>query len=117
MTRSPRSIVAISEDRHRAELLDALSMDDDGWCDSIVVESVERGYSRVKQVYPDLVVVLIEIDDERACRLLTMLHADDDLSGVTVVTCATQRDGGEFEHFIHDIVNGVVPTDHALPLN
>ena len=60
-------------------------------CDVIFVESITRAYSRIKQVTPDLVVVLSEIDDVAACQLLSMLKVDASLSGMLVVMCAAGR--------------------------
>ncbi len=63
--------------------------------DVIVMESIAGAYSRIKQVTPDFVVVLMTIDDVAGCQLLSMLKIDRDLSGIPLVICATQ--GGESE--------------------
>ena len=55
------------------------------------MESVAHGYSRIKQVMPDLVIVYLEIEDVAGCQLLSMLSIDDDLFGIPVVTCSTGR--------------------------
>jgi len=78
MSHPPRSIVALSRDPERAELLDALA--DAGDYDVIFVESVAHGYSRIKQVMPDLIIVYVDIEDVAVCQLLSMLSIDDDLS-------------------------------------
>jgi chemotaxis response regulator CheB len=93
MTTSPLSVVAVSNDALRPELLDRLLVDDNTYT-VIVVESVGRAYSRIRQVQPDVVVLLINIDDEDACQLLSMLHMDRGLRGMSVVTCATAPDAG-----------------------
>jgi DNA-binding NarL/FixJ family response regulator len=92
MNASPLSVVAVSNDALRPELLDRLLVDDNN-INVIVVESIERAYSRIRQLQPDVVVVFMNIDDVDACRLLSMLHMDDGLRGVSVVTCTTGPDG------------------------
>jgi hypothetical protein len=92
---SPPTIVAISGDLLRERVLDALTLDENG-LNVIVVESISRAYSRIKQLKPLLVVVFLEIDDVDACQLLAMLTLDRDVSGIPVVTCVSSRGGGEF---------------------
>src|SRR5260370_37280514 len=96
LNRSQRSVVAVSGDPQRAELLDLLSVDANSYV-VIFVESVVRGYSRIKQVTPDLVIVLLEIDDVAACQLLSLLNIDTDTSGIPVVIWAMSRAEHEFE--------------------
>ena len=57
--------------------------------DVIVVESIERAYSRISLVQPDVVVLFMNIDDVDGCQLLSMLHMDRGLRGVKVVACTT----------------------------
>jgi DNA-binding response OmpR family regulator len=92
-SRSTPTVVAVSGDRLRERLLDALTLDEDGF-DVIVVESIAHGYSRIKQLTPDLIVVLLEIDDVDACQLLAMLTLDRNVSRIPVVTCVASRGGG-----------------------
>ena len=93
MSRPALSIVAVSNDALRPELLDRLLVDDNN-INVIVVESIERAYSRIRQLQPDVVVVFMNIDDADACQLLSMLHSDRRLRGVNVVTCTTGPDVG-----------------------
>jgi len=64
--------------------------------DVVYVESIRKGYSRIRRVTPDL-VVFQGIDDVAACRLLSMLKIDDALSGIPVLTCAMRREQSEFQ--------------------
>jgi len=100
MSTAPFSVVAVSNDALRPELLDRLLVDDNN-INVIVVESIERAYSRIAQLQPDVVVVFMNIDDVDACRLLSTLHMDHGLRGVSVVTCTTGPDGGA-THRSHD---------------
>src|SRR5712671_5125770 len=84
MSRSLRSLVAVSGERQRAELLDALLVDENEY-DLIFVESVAGGYSRIKELTPDLVIVCLETEDVAACQLLSMLKTDRDMSAIAVV--------------------------------
>ena len=97
MSTSPSSVVAVSNDALRPELLDRLFVDDNDY-DVIVVESIERAYSRIRQVQPDAVVVFMNIDDVDACQLLSMLHIDHELRGMSVVSCTTSPDAGATHH-------------------
>jgi CheY-like chemotaxis protein len=97
MSTSPLSIMAVSNDALRPELLDRLLVDDNNF-NVIVVESIERAYSRIRQVQPDVVVLFMNIDDVDACQLLSMLHSDRALRGTSVVTCATGPDAGATHH-------------------
>ena len=89
----------VSRDPERAELLGALLVAATDY-DVIVLESVARGYSRIKQMVPDLVVVLLEADDIDACQLLSMLKMDSELCGIRVVTWQTDGREGEFEDIL-----------------
>jgi response regulator RpfG family c-di-GMP phosphodiesterase len=91
MNGSPLNVVAVSNDVLRPELLDMLLVDGSSY-DVIVVESIARAYSRVRELRADLIVLFMEIDDEDACRLLSMLHNDRALRGIRVVVCATSPD-------------------------
>ncbi len=84
--------------------------------DVIVVESIACGYSRIKQVTPDL-VVLLEIDDFAACQLLSMLKVDRDVSRIPVVTCATRSKESELEDEIAELEQDSPSWSHALPMN
>jgi hypothetical protein len=85
MSGTHHSLVALSGDSQREELLSALMADVNDY-DTIFVESIQHGYSRIKEVTPDLVLVYSEIDDVAACQLLSMLKMDDDLWSIPVVT-------------------------------
>jgi CheY-like chemotaxis protein len=91
MSTSPPSVLAVSNDALRPELIARLLVDDNNY-NVIVVESIERAYSRIRQVQPDVVVVFMNIDDVDACQLLSMLHMDRGLRGMSVVTCTTGPD-------------------------
>jgi DNA-binding response OmpR family regulator len=115
MSHPLRSLVAVSRDPERAELLDALA--DAGDYDVIFVESVAHGYSRIKQVMPDLVIVSAEIDDVAVCQLLSMLSIDNDLFGIPVVTCARQRAESTFEDVVGELIGDSSLPARALAMN
>jgi len=76
------------------EFVDALFGDENGF-DVIAVESIARGYSRIKQLMPDLVIVFLEIDDVGACQLLSMLQVDAATSRIPVVTLLARQNEGQ----------------------
>jgi hypothetical protein len=83
----------------------------------IFVESIECGYSRIKQMTPDLVIILLEIDDFAACQLLSMLKADRDVSRIPMVTCATRPKESELEDEITELEQDAPSWSLALPMN
>jgi hypothetical protein len=89
MSRSPLTVVAVSSDALRPELLELLSVHDSSDA-AIVVESIARAHARISQLQPALVVLLMEIDDGDACRLLSVLQNDRALCGVRVLLCPTE---------------------------
>ena len=89
MSRPTRSVVAVSGDPQRPELEALLFGVND--CDVVFVESMADAYSRIKQVTPDMIVVLSEIDDVAACQLLSMLKVDGNLTRTLVLTCPAGR--------------------------
>jgi DNA-binding NarL/FixJ family response regulator len=101
MSRSVRSVVVVSAHPQRADLLDAMLVDTNNY-DVVYVESVRKGYSRIRRVTPDL-VVFQGIDDVAACRLLSMLKIDGALSGIPVLTCAMRREESEFQDGIAEL--------------
>jgi len=95
MSRPTRSVVAVSGDPRRPELLDALQLVAND-CDVVFVETMACAYSRIKQVMPDTIIVLSEIDDVVACELLSMLKFDGDPTHTIVITYrAGQLDAAE----------------------
>jgi DNA-binding response OmpR family regulator len=114
MTRWPRSVVAVSRDPQRSELLDALA-DANGY--SIVyIETLASGYARVRQVMPDLIIVYCEVDDMAACRLLSMLKIDDALLAIPVATFATGR-SYKVDEVVADTIGEPSWPSHAIQMN
>lgn len=110
------TVVAVSGDSWREELLDALLFDRNDY-DVIYVESIALGYSRIKQVRPDLVVVFMASDDAAACRLLSMLTLDRDVSGIPVVMCVSRREKGELEDIFAEVNQFASNRAVAVPMN
>jgi len=90
VNRAYRSIVAVSGELHRPELMDAL-LADGADCDVVYLESIERGYSRIKQIVPDSIVVFVGIDDVPACQLLAMLKLDRETCTIPLLACMPRR--------------------------
>ena len=117
MDHSTRSVVAVSGLAQRAKLLDALLLDGNDY-GVITLESIADGYSRIREMTPDLVIVYLEVDDAAACQLLSMLTIDSETSRIPVVTWAARYDKGGLE----DIIAAAIRDDSlsqaaALPMN
>ncbi len=115
MSRSLRSVVAVSGDRQRADLLDALLVDENEY-DVIFVESIASGYSRIKELTPDLVIVCLETDDVAACQFLSM-KTDRDVSAIAVVTWATSRRASGLEDIVSELLCDSSCVAHAVQMN
>ena len=115
-SRPLRSVVAVSGDPQRAQLMDALLADVD-LRDIVFVESIARGYSRIKQLAPDIVVVLLGDDPAPACQLLSMLNLDRDTSDIPVVTWMTRHEETEFEELLGQLNQDWSSTRVAVQMN
>ena len=116
MTSHAWSVVAVSGDPQRAQLLDALLADEND-LGVIFVESTRGAYARIKELAPDLVIVFCEIDDVDACRLLSMLRIDAGLAGVLVVTCATEQNNRELESIASELLGHSPCLGHPAQMN
>jgi DNA-binding NarL/FixJ family response regulator len=114
--RLPRSVVVVGGCPQRAQNLHDLLVDMNDY-DVIVMESIGRGYSRIKQVMPDVVIILLEIDDDSACQLLSMLKNDRDVSRIPLVTWATWRDECELEDEIAELDQDMASPSVAVSMN
>ena len=85
MRLSNRSLVAVSQDSDLADVLNTLLGATSDY-DVVVVESMARGYSRIKQLAPDAIIVLVDMEDYAVCQLLSMLTADPDTVDIPIVT-------------------------------
>jgi hypothetical protein len=83
--RSNRSLVAVGQDSDLADLLDSL-LDATNDYDVVVIESLASGYSRIKQLAPDAIIVFVDMEDHAVCQLLSMLTADPDTVDIPIVT-------------------------------
>ena len=86
-------------------MLDALLLDTNDY-DVLVYEVMPRGYSRIKELKPDLVIVYLEIDDSAVCQLLSMLTVDSDTSAIPVLTWAARYEKGGLEDIIAEAIHG-----------
>jgi hypothetical protein len=111
-----QSVVAVSGDPLREELLDALVTDENDF-GAVVVESITHAYTRIKQLTPDVVIVFCEIDDTAACHLLSMLRNDVDLSGVLVVTCARRLTSCGLNGVVAEVFEQSPYPTHAIQMN
>jgi CheY-like chemotaxis protein len=82
------------------DLLDTLL--DEGGYDVVFVESLDRAYSSIKRVAPQLVIVCTEIDDVECVQLLSILRLDSETSAIPVCTyfiepCETDADSSAID--------------------
>ena len=60
---------------------------DGGNYDVVFIESSAHGYSQVRQVKPDLVILCLDMDDAEGLRVLSMLKLDPVTRDIPVLTC------------------------------
>jgi response regulator RpfG family c-di-GMP phosphodiesterase len=111
-----QSVVAVSGGTQRARFLDELLLDTNEY-NVVVVESVERGYERVKSEKPDVVIVYLAMDDAVMCQLLSMLTLDPETSAIPIVTWTERFDGGGLEYFFADARRTASTQPAAIPMN
>jgi hypothetical protein len=112
----PRNVVALSGDLQRGELIDVLLADPTSR-DVVVVQSIAGGYSLIKQLAPDLVVIFVGIGDVAACQLLSMLKMDCDTSAIPVETWMTRREEPEFDDIVAEMSRDVSVHPVAIQMN
>ena len=96
MTRSPRSLVAVSSDRQRDALFEALLVDANDY-DVVYMESLMSASARVRLAPPELVVVLVDIDNALECHLTALLKIECERLGIALVTCASRSPERDFD--------------------
>jgi CheY-like chemotaxis protein len=67
------------------------------------MESFDGGYSRIKQLTPDLIIMFVEMDDVAGCQLLSMLAFDKQLAGIPLVTCPARCRRQKIEDFMAEV--------------
>jgi len=80
--RVPRSVMVIG--RQPQQVLETTGIADA--FDVVFVETLEQGYSMVRQAQPDLIVLWMPIDDLYACQVLSMLKLDEATCQIPLVT-------------------------------
>jgi CheY-like chemotaxis protein len=60
---------------------------DGGNYDVVFVESTAHGYSQVRQVKPDLVILCLDMEDAEGLRVLSMLKLDPVTRDIPILTC------------------------------
>ena len=93
-----RTIVAVSAKPEHAALLDMLVADVSGY-DVIQVVPIATAYSLIRKVTPDLIVVMLRIDDVKGCQLLSMLAIDPRTCHIPIISC-TFDPQGDYEIFL-----------------
>jgi len=84
--RRGRTIVAVSAKPEYAALLHMLVADVSDY-DVIQVAPIATAYSLVREVAPDLIVIMLSIDDVKACWLLSMLAIDALTCHIPILSC------------------------------
>jgi hypothetical protein len=109
-----KSVAVVSRDRH-AEVLDTVL--DAGDYDIVFVESIDRAYSCIKRVTPDLVIVCLEMGDAECFQLLSMLNLDRETAEIPVCTYVVPPDLVEPDERRIDVDRLPVPRAIAASMN
>jgi len=95
-TKPLRSLVAVSSDLQRDALLQTLVADANDY-DVVYMESLVSASARVRLTPPDLVLVLLDVDNAVECHLTALLTIDCERLGIALVTCASRAAERDFE--------------------
>jgi len=63
--------------------------------DVFIIESTARGYSRIRQVMPSLIMIFMDEDDAAGYQLMSMLKVDRAVSHIPVITVAFPHEPDE----------------------
>ena len=116
VNRPLRTAVLVSGCAPQARSLDALLIATSDY-DVVVVESIAHGFSCIKRVVPDLVVISAEVDDVATCQLLSMLRVDRRSSGIPVLTCATFSEQSDPDDDSSELDRDRSPQSLAVTMN
>ena len=116
MRRPTRSVVAVSGDPLRQEIIEVMLAEESN-CDVIYVEPIPRAYSRIRKIFPHVVIVFCDMEDAAACQLLSMLKIDPALAGIPVITWAAPRPAYDFERIVSDVLADPPLPAHVLQMN
>src|SRR5262245_24711890 len=115
MTGSLRSLVAVSSDAQREDLIVALTIDANDY-DVVFMESLASASARIRLAAPELVIIVFDIDDPVACEQQARVQLECERLMIPVVTCASRAARNE--------VDALIPVDLkasyrrvALPMN
>src|SRR5262249_8535684 len=88
-TSTCKSVAVVT--RHlQLEVLDVVL--DAGDYGVVLVESIDRAYSCIRRVMPDLVILCLEMDDVESFQLLSMLQLDRETAEIPVRTFVVRPD-------------------------
>jgi CheY-like chemotaxis protein len=109
-----KSVAVVSRDR-QPELLDTVL--DAGDYDIVFVESIDRAYSCIKRVTPDLVIVCLEMEDTETFQLLSMLKLDRETADIPLCTYVVPPNVGESDGIHVDTDRYETMRSIAAPMN
>lgn len=90
---------------------------DAGHYDVVFVEAVERAYSQIKRVHPDLVVLCIHVDDVEGFRVVSMLKLDADTRNIPVLTYTMDEGTPEADDDLGLVDDTMFPRRPAARMN
>jgi DNA-binding response OmpR family regulator len=93
------TIVTVSARPEHAALLQMLVADVSAY-DVVQVAPIDVAYSLIREVAPDLIVVVLSIDDLNACQLLSMLAIDTLTRHIPILSCTLDPQGADDEVFL-----------------
>ena len=91
--RATQKVVVVNGSHELLKRLELLL--DAGHYDIVFAADLERAYSEVKKVRPDLVILCLALDDPMAFQVLSMLKLDPDTARIPMLTCTTEDPLGQ----------------------
>ncbi len=93
---------------------------DAGRYDVVFIESSHQGYSQIKQMLPDLVILCACVEHLEGVQLLTMLKLDPATRDIPILTYTTACEGQAFAAAISPLAEedeDLLPSRPALRMN
>jgi PleD family two-component response regulator len=96
-----QKVVIVNGTTDSLELLETVL--ESGHYDVVFVESSAHGYSQIKRVRPNLVILCTTLEDPDALRVLSMVKLDSETRDIPILTCTSDPAGQDSDEESTDL--------------
>ena len=115
MTNQSLRTVALVSSSSNVGALDAVL--EAGDYDVVVIESIDRAYSRIKRSSPDVIILCVNIEDAEPFQVLSMLKLDSSTSHIPIITYVTEPTAASSDVQRFETDRDAVPPPIVLSMN